>query len=292
MKQLTFVLVHGAWQGSWCFAPLASALTAAGHRALCLDLPGHGLQAALPASYHDADAASREERLSTEKSAVAAITVQQYVDEIRTALQQIRSTNGGPVILVGHSMGGIPVTLAVEDSPQLVDGVAYLAAFLPPPGTGGAAWSASEFNAGALISKVTKGLPPSIGALRIDHLSSDRSYLERVKQALAADVTATTWEAVRHLMTPDTPLGPLAAPLAYTAARWGTKPRLYVRCSEDHAVRPALQDHFITRADEMTSANTFEVFRLEASHFPFLSMPDAVAASLVSFGAQVAGQLD
>src|SRR5262245_51360569 len=36
----TFVLVHGAWHGSWCWAPVVARLQAAGHAAVAFDLPG------------------------------------------------------------------------------------------------------------------------------------------------------------------------------------------------------------------------------------------------------------
>ena len=38
----TFLLVHGAWHGAWCWEKVVVALEAAGHRAIAIDLPGHG----------------------------------------------------------------------------------------------------------------------------------------------------------------------------------------------------------------------------------------------------------
>jgi len=35
----TFVLVHGAWHGSWCWERVVSELEGRGHRALTVDLP-------------------------------------------------------------------------------------------------------------------------------------------------------------------------------------------------------------------------------------------------------------
>src|SRR4051812_38188961 len=41
-EMATFILVHGAWHGGWCWERLAPLLTAAGHRVLAPDLPGMG----------------------------------------------------------------------------------------------------------------------------------------------------------------------------------------------------------------------------------------------------------
>lgn len=44
----TFVLVHGAWHGAWCWAAVANQLERAGDRALAVDLPGlAGAQSAI-----------------------------------------------------------------------------------------------------------------------------------------------------------------------------------------------------------------------------------------------------
>ena len=38
----TYVLVHGAWHGSWCWEKVVPLLEQAGHQVEALDLPGHG----------------------------------------------------------------------------------------------------------------------------------------------------------------------------------------------------------------------------------------------------------
>ncbi|MDP6618648.1 MAG: alpha/beta fold hydrolase, partial [Nitrospinota bacterium] len=38
----TYVLVHGSWYGSWCWDTVVPLLEAKGHKAIALDLPGHG----------------------------------------------------------------------------------------------------------------------------------------------------------------------------------------------------------------------------------------------------------
>jgi pimeloyl-ACP methyl ester carboxylesterase len=47
----TFVFVHGAWHGGWCWSEVVRLLSERGHRAVALDLPGHGITARLPQAY-------------------------------------------------------------------------------------------------------------------------------------------------------------------------------------------------------------------------------------------------
>ena len=59
MANNTYVLVHGAWLGKFCWAKVVAILEAMGHAVLALDLPAHGDDATLPektslASYRDA----------------------------------------------------------------------------------------------------------------------------------------------------------------------------------------------------------------------------------------------
>src|SRR5262245_30012960 len=105
----TFVLVHGAWHGGWCWYKLVALLEARGHRVLAPDLPGHGRDHSLsgPATYRD------------------------YVERIAEVL----ADEAEPVVLVGHSMGGAVVTGAAEAHPEKVAKLVYLAAFLAPSGS-------------------------------------------------------------------------------------------------------------------------------------------------------------
>ena len=43
----TFVLVHGAWHGAWCWAAVINQLEKLGDRAYAVDLPGHGMNQAV-----------------------------------------------------------------------------------------------------------------------------------------------------------------------------------------------------------------------------------------------------
>src|SRR3954464_3403667 len=103
-----FVLVHGAFHGAWCWEPLVGALSAAGHTVTTLDLPGHG----------------------DDPTAVADVTLDAYARKICATLAE----QPEPVLLVGHSMGGVAITQAAARCPERIARLVYVAAFLPGDG--------------------------------------------------------------------------------------------------------------------------------------------------------------
>ena len=76
----TYILIHGAWHGAWCWDKVISLLKKEGHAAVALDLPGHG----------------------DDKTPIAEVTLQAYADRVC----EVTSAQSEPVILVGHSLGG------------------------------------------------------------------------------------------------------------------------------------------------------------------------------------------
>ena len=102
----TFVLVHGAYHGGWCWHKVVALLEREGHDVVAVDLPGHGRNAGSKATY-------------------AA-----YVEHVTKILRQ----QAEPVVLVGHSMGGAIVTGVAEAAPETVGKLVYLSAFIAPSG--------------------------------------------------------------------------------------------------------------------------------------------------------------
>jgi pimeloyl-ACP methyl ester carboxylesterase len=106
----TFVLVHGAFHGGWCWYRLVAILEARGHKAIAPDLPGHGRLAGQPAS------------------------LGAYVDHVAGIITRQEE----PVVLVGHSMGGAVITGVGEAVPDKIAHIVYVTAFL---GSSGASMS-------------------------------------------------------------------------------------------------------------------------------------------------------
>jgi pimeloyl-ACP methyl ester carboxylesterase len=102
-----FVLVHGAWGGSWMWARLARLLRAAECEVYTPSLTGIGERVHL---------ATAETDLST------------HVDDV---LNTLRYEALSDIVLVGHSYGGMVVTGVADQAPERVATLVYLDAFVP-----------------------------------------------------------------------------------------------------------------------------------------------------------------
>ena len=108
----TFVLVHGAWHGSWCWARVRHALAADGHQVFTPTLTGVG---------------ERSHLLSRD------IDLQVHVDDV---VNLLRWEELDDVILCGHSYGGCVISGAADAVPDQIAALAYLDAFLLEEGEG------------------------------------------------------------------------------------------------------------------------------------------------------------
>jgi pimeloyl-ACP methyl ester carboxylesterase len=104
----SFVLVHGAWHGAWCWERLAPLLRERGHAVVAPDLPGHG----------------------ADRTPLWRVTLGAYARRVREAAR----ASGGRALAVGHSMGGIVIHEAAAREPRVFAGLVYLCAFVPEPG--------------------------------------------------------------------------------------------------------------------------------------------------------------
>jgi len=100
----TFVLIHGAWHGAWCWKKIIPLLEKEGHKVEAPDLPGHGSHI-VP---------------------IAEISLQLYVNHVCKVID----SQTEPVILVGHSLGGCAISQAAEKRTEKIKTLVYLSAFL------------------------------------------------------------------------------------------------------------------------------------------------------------------
>lgn len=275
-----FVLVHGGAHGAWAFERLSALLVQEGHHVVARDLPGHGLSARSPRSYAERPLDPRA--FATEPSPIAHLTLRDYRDQVTGTVRRLAARlPHHRIILLGHSMAGLVLNQVGEAVPELVDRLVYLSAWMTADGTSfGDYMDAPELSTG-LIPSVLLADPAVTGALRMDFRSADPDYRARVKATFAADVDDHDWDAVTHLLTPDTPAGPLAEPVTVTPGRWGRIPRTYIICADDRALPPAAQWRFVKEADARTPGNPTEVRTLPTSHSPFVSQPEQLAEILL-----------
>jgi len=275
--QPAFVLVHGAWHGAWCWERVAALLVRAGHTVMARDLPGHGLNARLPAAYL---ARSTAAAFAGEASPVAAITLDDYVNSVLASVDDLLAAGHTRVIVVGHSMAGIVLNRVGESAPRKLAGLVYLAANMPRAGAAIGPYFGEPENASALVNPLLVGDPFATGAFRIDPVNPAPAYQAALKAAFYND--ASDADAAANLLTPDIPVGPMLAAIPLTSANWGSLPRHYIRTTRDNALPLPLQQRFIDEADAFVPANRTRVHTLDTSHSPFLSQPQALAELLSS----------
>ena len=278
-KQRTFVFSHGAFYGAWAFQPTIEQLVARGHRAVALDLPGHGLNARFPSSYFERPLDNA--KFGTEPSPSASITLEDNVKAVVKTIDAAMKGGSGPVVLVGHSMSGVIISAVAEKHPEKIAKLVYLTAFLPKSGVPAIAYIQSPENKGDKVGAVIKADPAKVGAIRVDQNSTDPTYVRANKDAFAGELDDAAWRAVSNLTVPDAPIQPFVTPVTLTVEKWGRVPRAYIQCNWDNAIRPALQEKMIDDADAATPNNKTQVVALDASHSgAFLSDPKGLAAAL------------
>lgn len=281
---LPFVLVHGAWHGAWSYERVIPHLAALGHAAVARDLPAHGINARFPDSFFQRPLDPA--RFATEPSKVAGTTLDDYIASIEQTISELTGLGHSKVVLVGHSMGGVPITAVAERIPEKIAHLVYLTAFMPALGMPGIAYINAPENAGELIGPQLMADPAQTGALRMDHRSNDPSYVQNAKLAFYEDVSDEAYAAIAHLLTPDVPVGPFATPITTSAERWGSVRRHYIKCLQDRAIRPALQQRFIDEANAFVPAKPTRVQTLDSSHSPFMSQPRVLAELLAEIAQQ------
>ncbi|KAE8699982.1 putative Methyl esterase 10 [Hibiscus syriacus] len=103
-----FVLIHGMCHGAWCWYKVVSLLKSAGHRAIPLDLGSSGIN---PKQISELD------------------SVWDYAQPLMEFMASLPQEE--KVILVGHSFGGVTISLAMESFPIKVLAAVYITAFMP-----------------------------------------------------------------------------------------------------------------------------------------------------------------
>ncbi len=136
----TFVLVHGAWSGSWGYTKVARMLRAEGHEVWQPSLTGLGERSHLSSP---------------------AITLSTHVQDVVGVFDY---EDLADVILVGHSYGGMVITGVSSRCADQIRSLVYLDAFLPANGQ--ALWDIAGEQGRAMYiegQKQTPGLIPFSG---------------------------------------------------------------------------------------------------------------------------------
>ena len=219
----TIVLVHGGWHGSWCWEPLLPFLTERGIEARTVDLPSCGCDTGSLGDLRD------------------------DVEAVRAAVAKV----DGPVVLCGHSWGGVVITEAGAVGP--VRRLVYLCAYVP--------------DAGQSVATLREGRSPRPwilardGALELDRgAAADVLYHD-------CDPATAAWAAERLV-----PQNAACLRNEVSAAAWRHLPSTYVLTTLDRVIPGGLQRRLADRCGEVVEIGT--------GHSPFLARPERVAGIL------------
>lgn len=234
-----FLLIHGAFHGAWCWDKTVAELQKRGHQAKAIDLPGQG----------------------RDQTPLKDVTLDAMIKRIVDALAAFPA----PAVLVGHSLGGIAISVAGERAPypnERIKTLVYLSAFLPRDGE--TLLEIEKRNPNSVI--------PKCMIFDSDHVSGT-IMPDKAKEIFYHDCTDADVAFATERLRPQA-LAPLMTPAHVTAKRFGRIPRVFIECTDDRALSLDIQRDMIAKSPPI------DVRRLHSSHSPFLSMPDKLAAVL------------
>ncbi len=236
----TFVLVHGSWHGAWCWYKVIPRMERAGHRVVALD----------------------QASLGRDQTPISEVTPSTWAESVCESLD----AEEGPVVLVGHSRGGMVISQVAEARPSKVKTLVYLSAFLLRDGQSVSEAAQSSPNADSIV---TANLV----------VNEEEGYAtvreEAVREAFYGCCSDEDVALARLLLRPEA-MAPLSSPVHTTPENFGRISRVYIECSRDNAVTPALQK------DMYSALPCQKVISMETDHSPFFSEPEELVSHLIS----------
>lgn len=233
----SLILVHGAMHGAWCWERIVPLLREAGHHVHAVNLPG-----------------------SDRGIAAHQVDLDSYT---RTVVEALVAAPG-PAVLVGHSMGGLPISTAAEARPDLAAALIYLCAAVPVDGK-------------SLLE--TSANPAAHTLFRSDDDGASMYFAaETAWDFFFADCPTEDAQAGMRRLTPQ-PTRPLKESVRLSADRFGRVPKHYIVTRKDRAIIPEIQISYTALLGDV------RLHSLESGHSPFYSQPAELANLLGAIAA-------
>ncbi|MEM9565140.1 MAG: alpha/beta fold hydrolase [Actinomycetota bacterium] len=230
------VLVHGAWQDGSSWAQVQEELESSGRTVSAITLPGRD----------GADAGLQ--------------TIEGYRDAVIAEVEAFDE----PVILVGHSFGGMTISAVAEAIPDQVASLAYVAAYLPADGD----------SLQTLAEQDHLSVLPEEGNLNFsDDFTVATVPPERFAGIFCPDCVDADLDAVAASAVAE-PAAPLAQPVSLTGDNFGAVPKTYIMTARDTVVGTQLQASMVTRTP------VDEILVLDTGHAPYVSAAVELAGLL------------
>lgn len=233
----TFVLVHGAFQAPYTWQFIKTKLEAGGHKVVVVELPGHGQDQTPPET----------------------ISINSYRDKVVSAITGIK----GPVVLVGHSLGGAIITAVADSIPNHIEKLVYLAGFVPAN-----AQSIFDLTSMDPNSQFGPALVPAMDGFTVS-IPDDK-----IMQVFAQDGDEQVKQLLIAHNRPE-PITPQADKIFIKNPAFASVPKYYIYTNQDHAITIDLQKKMVA------AAGIKNVFAVESGHCPMLTKPDEVTGFLL-----------
>ncbi|KAM5576370.1 methyl jasmonate esterase 1-like [Rosa sericea] len=211
-----FVLVHGAGHGAWCWYKLATLLNSTGHNVTTIDLAASGINPIQVQQVH---------------------SFSDYVEPLIKFLGSLLPKER--VILVGHSMGGAVISIAMERFPEKIAAAVYATALMPGPALSYLTIIEKIQERSVLTDtqyRYDQGAnnPPTSGLFGPKQLSS------RVYQLSPPEDLKLALSLVRF-----SPL--FNEEIKLTEEKYGLVPRVFIVCDQDLAIQEDVQTWMIRK---------------------------------------------
>jgi pimeloyl-ACP methyl ester carboxylesterase len=239
---MTYVLIHPAWFGGWCWKKLTPLLRAQGHDVFTPTLTGLGERAHL----------ARPE-----------IGLEVHVRDITSVIEYEDLRN---VILVGNSSGGMVITGAADHMPERIAHIVFLDAFVPTDGQ-------------SMLDVIPPDRRPALEAFV--QKEGDGWLLPRFAPPPWEKLVTETWQVTEKAdlewilprLRP-TPFGHFRQPVKRTNPAAENLPRTYIRTQWPHP-------GFDRYAGAASGAAGWQLRKIASSHLPYITHPSQLAALLL-----------
>ncbi|QCD91293.1 methylesterase 3-like [Vigna unguiculata] len=253
-KKRRLVLIHGAYHGAWCWYKVSTLLNSAGLQVTSLDMPASGIDP---------------------KQVLDITSVSEYVEPLFQFLRSLPAEER--VILVGHSFGGLCISLAMESFPHKIAAAVFLTGWMPGPHLSYLSLM-QEF-------KHRLSLKFNLGAKTVsdENTNSDdpKPYMTCDLQNLASNVYQQSppedLTLAFSLLRPFPIFGDedLRENTQLTEEKHGTVARVYIVCEQDKIMEQDFQVSIVER----NPPNEVKVIA-GADHMPMLSKPQELFSYL------------
>ena len=243
----SFVLVHGAWHGGWCWRDVRAILRARGHEVFTPTLTGLGERSHL---------LSREIDMNTHVTDIANVIV---CEEL------------GDVVLVGHSYGGNVITGVADRMKDRLGHAVYLDAFVPEDGDSSASMAATLADPEASDADIGAEIKRRLD-LTGEHGGSTTHYTNLFD---IPEDPPEPYRWVERRITPH-PVRTQIEPIRLANCGSDGLPRTYILCTGSEGETP-----FMALAKRIRNDPSWRYRELPTGHDAMVTMPAETAELLI-----------